>query len=245
MIRSTSNLSLKNDFFAISLVRTWFLRSMGAVAQNRLIPQKFHKNRNCRVSKSKIIIGLWFLALKVRKAGNWPRTFYTGLTVVVVYSCFCVSPSLILYMCFFCSKLDAWKLADDAVHIMGSDNKTSYPLSKCHTDMAAFEKLTDSIWGQIMNSGCHEAISILGRILTRDFYKAIATITLDSVDKIVDKSNSTIAAEIFNCSTGLPDVNKLKLNDICVIRRLILNGKEAKNPVEKVSNQRTSHYSQN
>ena len=24
---------------------------------------------------------LWFLALKARKAGNWPRTFYTGLTV--------------------------------------------------------------------------------------------------------------------------------------------------------------------
>ena len=54
---------------------------MGAVAQNRFIPQKFHKNRNCRVSKSKIIIGLWFLALKARKAGNRPRTFYTDLTV--------------------------------------------------------------------------------------------------------------------------------------------------------------------
>ena len=76
----TSKLSLKNDFFRIFLVRTWFLRSMGAVAQNWLIPQKFHKNRNCRVSKSKIIMGLWFLALKARKAGNWPRTFYTGTT---------------------------------------------------------------------------------------------------------------------------------------------------------------------
>ena len=29
-------------------------------------------------------MGLWFLALKARKAGNWPRTFYTGLTVVEV-----------------------------------------------------------------------------------------------------------------------------------------------------------------
>ena len=27
-------------------------------------------------------MGLWFLALKARKAGNWPRTFYTGLTVL-------------------------------------------------------------------------------------------------------------------------------------------------------------------
>ena len=59
---------------------------MGAVAQNWLIPQKFHKNRNCRVSKSKIIMGLWFLALKARKAANWPRTQYTGLTVVRIYS---------------------------------------------------------------------------------------------------------------------------------------------------------------
>ena len=56
---------------------------MGAVAQNWLIPQKFHKNRNCRVSKSKIIMGLWFLALKARKAANWPRTQYTGLTVIL------------------------------------------------------------------------------------------------------------------------------------------------------------------
>ena len=71
-------------FFAIFLVGTWFLRSMGAVAQNRLIPQKCHKNRNCGVSKSKIIMGLWFLALKARMAGNWPRTFYTGLTVCLI-----------------------------------------------------------------------------------------------------------------------------------------------------------------
>ena len=28
---------------------------------------------------------LWFLALKARKAGNRPRTFYTGVTVV----CWC------------------------------------------------------------------------------------------------------------------------------------------------------------
>ena len=59
LIRSTSKLSLKNCFFAIS-----------------------HKNQNCKVSKSKIIMCLWFLALKARKAGNRPRTFYTGLTVV-------------------------------------------------------------------------------------------------------------------------------------------------------------------
>ena len=29
-------------------------------------------------------MSLWFLALKAREAGNRPRTFYTGLTVVVV-----------------------------------------------------------------------------------------------------------------------------------------------------------------
>ena len=89
LIRSTSKLSLENDFFAIFLVRTWFLRSMGAVAQNRLIPRKFHKNRNCRVTKSKITMGLRFLALKARKAGNRPRTFYTGLTVVLILTNFC------------------------------------------------------------------------------------------------------------------------------------------------------------
>ena len=48
----------------------WFLRSMGAVAQNWLIPQKFHKNQNCRVSKSKIIMGLWSVALNDRKAAK-------------------------------------------------------------------------------------------------------------------------------------------------------------------------------
>ena len=57
----------------------------GAVAQNWLIPQKFQNKHNCRVSKSKIITELWFLALKARKAGNGPRTFYTGLTVYVVF----------------------------------------------------------------------------------------------------------------------------------------------------------------
>ena len=84
LIRGTSKLSLKNCFFAIFLVRSWFLRSMCAVAQNWLIPQKFHKNQNCKVSKSKIIMCLWFLALKARKAGNRPRTFYTGLTVFYI-----------------------------------------------------------------------------------------------------------------------------------------------------------------
>ena len=29
-------------------------------------------------------MGLWFLALKARKAANWPRTQYTGLTVEVL-----------------------------------------------------------------------------------------------------------------------------------------------------------------
>ena len=80
----------------IFLVRTWFLRSMGAVAQNRLIPQKFHKNRNCTVSKSKIIIGLCFLALKARKAANWPRTFFTGLTVISLFSKLCWKYAIIV-----------------------------------------------------------------------------------------------------------------------------------------------------
>ena len=71
-----------NPFFAIFfLVPSWFLRSMGAVAQNRLIPQKFHKNQNCRVSKSKIIMWHWFLVLKATKAAKWLRTFYMVLTV--------------------------------------------------------------------------------------------------------------------------------------------------------------------
>ena len=32
-------------------------------------------------------MGLWFLALKARKAANWPRTQYTGLTVPGSISC--------------------------------------------------------------------------------------------------------------------------------------------------------------
>ena len=43
-------------FAIFFLVPSWFLRSMGAVAQNCLILQKFHLNQNCRVSKSKIIM---------------------------------------------------------------------------------------------------------------------------------------------------------------------------------------------
>ena len=81
LIKSTSKLNLKNDFFAIFLVRTWFSRPIGAVAQNWLIPQKLHKNQNCRVSKSKLIMCLWYVALKVRKAGNRPRTFFTTLNI--------------------------------------------------------------------------------------------------------------------------------------------------------------------
>ena len=44
-------------------------------------------NQNCRVSKSKIIMCLWSVALKVRKAGNRPRTFFTGLTVTLYNTC--------------------------------------------------------------------------------------------------------------------------------------------------------------
>ena len=54
---------------------------MGAVPQNWLIPQKFHKKQSCRVSKSKIIMCLWSVALKARKAAKWPRTFYMVWTV--------------------------------------------------------------------------------------------------------------------------------------------------------------------
>ena len=81
LIRSTSKLSLKIYFFAIFLVPSWFLKSMGAVPQNWLIPQKFHKKQSCRVSKSKIIMCLWSVALKARKAAKWPRTFYMVWTV--------------------------------------------------------------------------------------------------------------------------------------------------------------------
>ena len=82
LIRSTSKLSLKIYFFAIFWVPSWFLRSMGAVPQNWLIPQKFHKKQSCRVSKSKIIMCLWSVALKARKAAKWPRTFYMVWTVI-------------------------------------------------------------------------------------------------------------------------------------------------------------------
>ena len=75
------NWAQKIYFFAIFLVPWWFLRSMGAVAQNWLILQKFQLNQNCRVPKSKIIMWHWFLALKARKAAKWPRTFYMVLTV--------------------------------------------------------------------------------------------------------------------------------------------------------------------
>ena len=33
-------------------------------------------------------MGLWFSALKARKAGNRPRTFYTGLTVALLFKKF-------------------------------------------------------------------------------------------------------------------------------------------------------------
>ena len=68
--------------FCDILVPSWFLRFMGDVAQNRLIPQKFHKNQNCRVSKSKIIMCLWSVALTTKKAGYRPRLFFTGGTVL-------------------------------------------------------------------------------------------------------------------------------------------------------------------
>ena len=88
----------KNDFFAIFLVRTWFLSSTGAVAQNWLIPQKFHQNQNCRVSKSKIIMRLWSVAIKARKAGNRPRTFFAGRTVAAYNEGFFYNERASLFM---------------------------------------------------------------------------------------------------------------------------------------------------
>ena len=85
-LEALQKLSLKIYFFAIFLVPSWFLRSMGAVPQNWLIPPKFHKNQNCRVSKSKIIMCLWSVALKARKAAKWPRTFYMVWTVLLLRS---------------------------------------------------------------------------------------------------------------------------------------------------------------
>ena len=85
LITSTSKLSPKIHFFAIFLVPSWFWRSMGAVAQNWLILQKFHLNQNCRVSKSKIIMWHWFLVLKATKAAKRPRTLSMVLTVQTFY----------------------------------------------------------------------------------------------------------------------------------------------------------------
>ena len=75
LLEVIQNWAWKMIFSPFFLVRTWFLRSMGAVAQNWLLPQKFHKNRNCRVSKSKIIRCLWSVALRARKSGYRLRTF--------------------------------------------------------------------------------------------------------------------------------------------------------------------------
>ena len=80
------NWARKKKFFAIFLVPWWFLRSMGAAAQNWLILQKFHSNQNCRVSKSKIIMWHWFLVLKATKAAKWPRTLPMVLTVLFVHA---------------------------------------------------------------------------------------------------------------------------------------------------------------
>ena len=56
--------------------------------------KNFIKKQSCRVSKSKIIMCLWSVALKARKAAKWPRTFYMVWTVVVVVVVFTESISI-------------------------------------------------------------------------------------------------------------------------------------------------------
>ena len=60
---------------------------MGAVPQNWVDPTKnFIKNKVVEFQKVKIIMCLWSVALKARKAAKWPRTFYMVWTVVRTYS---------------------------------------------------------------------------------------------------------------------------------------------------------------
>ena len=78
LIRSTSKLSLKIYFFAIFLDfwDPWVLYLRTGWSHKNFI-----KKQSCRVSKSKIIMCLWSVALKARKAAKWPRTFYMVWTV--------------------------------------------------------------------------------------------------------------------------------------------------------------------
>ena len=66
---------------------------MGAVHQNWLIPQKFHKKQSCRVSKSKIIMCLWSVALKARKAAKVAANILHGLD--------CIKPKVLLYVLYW------------------------------------------------------------------------------------------------------------------------------------------------
>ena len=68
LIRSTSKFSI--CFFAIFLVPSdpWVLYLRTGWSHKNFI-------QSCR-SKSKIIMCLWSVALKARKAAKWPRTFY-------------------------------------------------------------------------------------------------------------------------------------------------------------------------
>ena len=97
---------------------------MGAVPQNWLIPQKFHQNQNCRVSKSKIIMCLWSVALKARKAGNRPRTFFAGRTVVM--NILCVIGGKVPRGEKFCKKKVAQKRC--CIYIILPHRQTKYPV---------------------------------------------------------------------------------------------------------------------
>jgi len=133
---------------------------------------------------------------------------------------------------------DALKLADKHVRTKGAKGQT-YPLSKCHKDMLAYERLTDSVFEKILESECHEAITVLRRIQSRDLYRALETISKSpdaapETEQLFRMKDEEIADQVRACidtqhSKGEP----LQPKDFFVIRRVVTQGNE--DPTGKVS----------
>jgi len=133
--------------------------------------------------------------------------------------------------------VDAWLLADQHIKVKGQDNKL-YSLSKACQDVVAYERLTDDIFTRIKDSDeGHEdlikASTIIRRIMKRDFYKTLATITADDGHQFQGKEIVDVEKEIrgFIAQQQNPEV---KPEDILVLRSEATMGMGDRDPMHNV-----------
>lgn len=136
--------------------------------------------------------------------------------------------------------LEAWLLADKYIKVKGTNGK-ELCLSEACQDIIAHEKLTDGLvfykilYSESEEQDVKEAQNILKRILSRDFYKSVATIRVPKGSLMRGVNTREILQDIQQHLVADQGGESLKPQELVVLKRRVTMGMGDRNPIENVT----------